>query len=135
MYCSKCGKLNDSDAKFCTGCGAPLAAKAYSGTVENKPSGSSTAYEKPKQEYKKPAGDPDKSSTLGIIALIMAFLVPIVGLILGLVDYNAKDGYNKNIAKWAMIASGVIIVLRIILSIALSTFYSRLIMEFMRYIM
>lgn len=128
MYCSRCGKSNDADAKFCTSCGGPLvqktaqeSQKTYTGKVESKPYGATRSGAAPsgtyKQENKRPAGDPEKSSVLGIIALICAFLFPIVGLVLGLIDYNTNDGYSKKIAKWAMIAAGVILVLRIVLSI------------------
>lgn len=130
MYCSKCGKLNKAGAKFCTYCGSPLVQKTaqvsqtqktYTGNVENKPCGA--AKEAPKQENKKPAGNPNKSSALGIMALVFAFLLPINGMILGYFDYRTKDGYSKKLAKWAMIVAGGMLILSRIISV-LDTFDS-----------
>ena len=47
-YCTTCGTLNDTDAKFCSGCGKPF---------ENAPDkpievySSQNTYEEPEEEY------------------------------------------------------------------------------------
>lgn len=139
MYCPNCGKQNVDDAKFCTGCGAALAPKTAAETQAQKSYFADQTKEPEAPKAKSAVDHSDKSSTLGIVALIMAFLIPIVGLILGIIDYNAKDGYNKQMAKWAMIAAGIVFVVRIIAQAILNAYFTNvftnLFMDFFRFYM
>ncbi len=62
-----------------------------------------------------PAEDPGK--TLGIVALVLAFFVQLLGLILGIVALNQskKAGYSNGPAKAAIILSIVFMVLGLII--------------------
>jgi Na+/H+-dicarboxylate symporter len=64
-----------------------------------------------------PAATPGK--TLGIVGLILAFFIPLVGLILGIVGLNQskKAGRKNGIALAAIIVSSVFIVIGIIVAI------------------
>jgi len=35
MYCTKCGRMNENDARFCSGCGLPLTPAAPAGAQKN----------------------------------------------------------------------------------------------------
>lgn len=86
MFCAKCGKEMDDNAKFCPSCGAGTSGE----TVSEQPA-------QPAQQvpYSQPAAavtaEPGQSSGVGIGALICGIIglvlcwVPIVGLILSIV--------------------------------------------------
>ncbi|HWI32202.1 MAG TPA: DUF4190 domain-containing protein [Microbacterium sp.] len=61
--------------------------------------------------------------TLGIVALILAFFVQLVALILGIIALvqSKKAGYKNTPAVWAIIVSSVLMVVGIIIAIALIT--------------
>ena len=69
MFCQKCGKEINDEAVVCIGCGCPVnsaqTATTANPSVQNKPI-------------------PESNSTANC-ALLFAFLMPIVGLIMGIV--------------------------------------------------
>ena len=67
MYCSKCGKEIHDQAVVCTGCGCAVKQNEDKMSVENS--------NKQKRE----------SSSTANCALLFAFLIPIVGFIMGIV--------------------------------------------------
>ena len=67
MFCQKCGKEINDEAVVCVGCGCPVQ-NAKNTPVENSPS-----------------NPPRESNSTANCALIFAFLLPIVGLIVGIV--------------------------------------------------
>ena len=77
MFCTKCGKTNTNNNKFCTQCGSKL--------VSEKPA------HKPEQQVEKPGSK--KSSTGLIIALVIIFVV-LIGV--GVAVYFGY-GFFKNI--------------------------------------
>lgn len=64
-----------------------------------------------------PAATPGK--TLGIVGLILAFFIPLVGLILGIVGLNQskKAGRKNGVALAAVIVSSIFLVIGIIVAI------------------
>lgn len=72
-----------------------------------------------------PAGSPttgeDPGRILGIVALVLAFLFSIAGLITGIIarKRSKEAGYSNGFAKWAIILSIVFMVLGAILAIVL----------------
>ena len=73
MYCQKCGKQLDNEAVVCIGCGCPV-----KNTVAN-----------------------GESSGLAVTATIFAILIPIIGIILGIVGcctYKTPKFKSESIA-------------------------------------
>ena len=85
MYCKNCGTELRDDAKFCENCGTHI---DENGVREQ-----------------------ETTSTLGIAAFILTFVIPPVGLVLGIVDLSHHDGYKKGLAKAAVIINIAFIVL------------------------
>lgn len=74
MFCGKCGKEINNEAVVCPHCGCAVAGKAV---VKNR------------------SGE---TSTLSMLAVVFAFLAPIVGLILGIIgmsSYKNEDFRKK----------------------------------------
>ena len=72
----------------------------------------------PYQQSSAPAGDyPGK--TLGIVGLILAIIVPLVGLIISIVAANQskKAGFSNGLAKAGIIVGAILVALGIIVSI------------------
>ena len=84
-YCSKCGKELLDEAVICMGCGCQV-------------SGAPVAY--------KQAGEKVESSALATSAIVLAFLMPLIGLILGIVGMSKyNDPQLKSKAKGAIFLS------------------------------
>lgn len=84
MFCQKCGKEINDEAVICVGCGCPV--KSNTNSVTTEPS-----VAKPERE----------SSSTASTALIFAFLMPIVGLIMGIVGavkYKTTEYKHKCIS-------------------------------------
>jgi hypothetical protein len=83
MFCAKCGKEMDDNAKFCPSCGADT-----SGETMSKQPAQQVPYSEPAATFEQPS---EPSSGIGIGALICGIIglvlcwVPIVGLILSIV--------------------------------------------------
>ncbi len=69
-YCSKCGKEIMDEAVICVHCGCQVS----EGTTQNN-----------RQQTVNPVVEPGESNGLAIGAIVCAFLIPILGLILGIV--------------------------------------------------
>jgi hypothetical protein len=70
------------------------------------------------QQPSAPAGDyPGK--TLGIVGLILAIIIPLVGLIISIIasSQSKKAGYSNGIAKAGIIVGSILLALGIIVSI------------------
>lgn len=105
-YCIFCGEKIEEDSEFCPNCGA----KQERITVTN-------------EEIN--ASNNNDASNLSIIALIFAFVFPIVGLILGIIGMSkAKNmsgkGYGLSLA--AVIIAGLDIVMTIVVLIIVIVF-------------
>lgn len=66
------------------------------------------------------AGDPGR--TLSIVGLILAFVIPLVGLILSIVAMNQskRAGYRNALARWGIIVAIIVMVLSLIIGIIVS---------------
>ena len=99
-YCSKCGKELFDEAVICTGCGCAVA----NAPVQN-------VYAQP-QVPQQPQIAQQETSSLATAAIVFAIIMPIVGLILGIigtVKYKNPDWKGKStgaiilsIAMWAI---------------------------------
>ena len=119
-YCSQCGKELVQGAKFCQNCGAPVESAAVAGTgaagygsaSANPSSGSSAGnYQQQNTQPNYNYVEQDIPST-GLN--VLAFFLPLVGLILYLVYVDSTPRRAKAIGKFALIGFGVGVALGII---------------------
>ena len=122
-YCSQCGKELVQGAKFCQSCGTPVESAAVAGTgaagygsaSANPSSGSSAGnYQQQNAQPNYNYVEQDIPST-GLN--VLAFFLPLVGLILYVVNVDSKPVMAKAIGKWALIGFIVGIVGSVLLSI------------------
>jgi hypothetical protein len=73
----------------------------------------------PPAPYGAPSQAPVPGKTMGIVALILAFFVQLVALILGIIALvqSKRAGYKNTPAVWAIIVSSVLMVVGIIFAI------------------
>ena len=123
MFCSKCGKqLNDDDA-FCSGCGQPtgintgqapsqsqsISTSSYMNQTSSDNSYTDQTSSIPPYNQQEPVTKED--NTLAIIAIVISFFLPAVGIILALVGHtNYKTKKNKNLCKIAIVINLIIII-------------------------
>lgn len=102
MFCQKCGKEINDEAVVCVGCGCPV--KPLQSATTTTPS------------YPKPIPESSGNATS---AIVFAFLMPIVGLILGIIGAcKYKNPILQNKCKGAIFISiGMWIVYAVILAI------------------
>ena len=104
MFCSKCGKEISDDAVICPNCGVPT--NNYNG-VSTKP--------------KSNTDDAGNVNTMSIIALVMSFIIPLVGCILGMIYVRkaiaVDDEPSKKKCMVAMCIGGLLFALSIIIPI------------------
>lgn len=105
MFCQKCGAK--VDGKFCSSCGQEF-------TNQANPGSAPLVFTQTRDVMVTAPGAP--TSTMAIVALICAFFLPLVGLILGFVARNeinnsrgSKSG--ENLANLAIILGGLFTVL------------------------
>ena len=119
-YCSQCGKELVQGAKFCQSCGTPVESAAVAGTgaagygsaSANPSSGSSAGnYQQQNAQPNYNYVEQDIPST-GLN--VLAFFLPLVGLILYLVYVDSTPRRAKAIGKFALIGFGVGVALGII---------------------
>lgn len=119
-YCSQCGKELVQGAKFCQSCGAPVESAAAAGTgaagygsaSANPSSGSSAGnYQQQNAQPNYNYVEQDIPST-GLN--VLAFFLPLVGLILYLVYVDSTPRRAKDIGKFALIGFGVGVALGVI---------------------
>lgn len=106
MYCQKCGKEINDEAVICVGCGCPV--KSKEADVQNNVN---VKQDKPIKE----------SSSMASTALLFAFLIPIAGLIMGIIGtarYKTTEYKHRCIS--AIVVSVVMwIVYFVILTLAM----------------
>ena len=134
-YCSQCGKELVQGAKFCQNCGAPVESAAAAGTgaagdgsaSANTSSGDSSSasyagyYERQNaqsQNAQRQNAQPNYNYVEQDIPStglnVLAFFLPLVGLILYLVYIDSTPKRAKAIGKFALIGFGVGVALGII---------------------
>lgn len=108
MYCNNCGKHISDDDAFCPSCGARVA-PSQSVTVirDNKPVQPATVTYETAPAAKQTTVD--KSNMLAVIGFIMAFFVPIAGLVCSVIGYkNSKAGADhKGLAVAGIVISSL----------------------------
>jgi uncharacterized membrane protein YvbJ len=87
-YCAKCGKELFDEAVICPGCGCPTGPMPAPRVTQNTP----------------PKAQPDRTG----LALLFAFLIPIVGLIMGIIGLNNTtdpklQGKYKAAIGWSIV--------------------------------
>ena len=134
-YCSQCGKELVQGAKFCQNCGAPVESAAAAGTgaagdgsaSANTSSGDSSSasyagyYERQNaqsQNAQRQNAQPNynyvEQDIPSTVLNVLAFFLPLVGLILYLVYVDSTPRRAKAIGKFALIGFGVGVALGII---------------------
>ena len=121
-YCSHCGAEAKDDAKFCEYCGNQFAV-VNNNVNENTNTNTQSSNVNDNNVYYNgtnvngtPSYTQPESTGLGICAIIFAFLIAIIGLILGLVCISTKkDKANRTLGYIAVIISIVEMILSIIL--------------------
>lgn len=129
VKCKKCKKEISSTAKFCTHCGEPYQ-KQYCVECGHAMSLNETACSKcgyvvnEQNFYNKPIQEPSKGEKydLSIVALICSFIVPIVGLVIGLITLNANKGQKNEARTFSMIAV-IVSAVELLLVIAILVIY------------
>ena len=99
-YCTHCGKELEDDAKYCMGCGC-----ACEAITNNKP---------------KPINEADDHEAW---PQVLAFFLPVVGLILFLVWQEERPIKAKRVGKWALIGFIVGVILAIALFICIFLYF------------
>ena len=102
MFCKNCGKEINDEAVICVGCGC---------SVKNESTPTTT------QDYQYPI----ESTTIANCALIFAFLVPIVGVILsiiGLTKYRTPEFRSRCVTS--LIVSTIVWVVSFFIYISIS---------------
>lgn len=75
----------------------------------------------PQQQYSAPVAE-DPGRTMGIIGLVLAFLAPLIGLIVSIIARGKSKaaGFKNGLATGGIIVSIVMMVLGIIISLAVA---------------
>ena len=129
-YCSQCGKELVQGAKFCQNCGAPVESAAAAGTgaagygsaSANPSSGSYAGYYERQNAQSQNAQRQNAQPNYNYVEQdipstglnVLAFFLPLVGLILYLVYVDSTPRRAKAIGKFALIGFGVGVALGII---------------------
>lgn len=96
MFCPKCGTENPDEAKFCGSCGATMAVKKTEVTSSIKDTQAATQI---------------VSQEMKVIMIIASIIIPLVGVIMGLI-YMADPSPAKKAAgkTWLIIGIGASLV-------------------------
>ena len=127
MYCIKCGKQIKDDSKFCEFCGANISAKTSlmsriahehltsSTSVDEKINIANTPIAESATNTTTPAKK--KGNICAIVGLISAFLIPLLGWILGGIGLSKskKTGSGKGVAIAAIIVATIMFVVNLVI--------------------
>ena len=95
MYCKNCGNEINPNAVVCIHCGCAV-------------------------EQQKPATEAQKTNVLGIIGFVLAFIVPLAGLICSSIGYKRADRYYNGNCKGLALAGTIISAISLAVSVALA---------------
>lgn len=104
MFCPKCGAENPDEAKFCGSCGATMAVKKEEFASSFKDTQTTTQV---------------VSQEMKIIMIIASIIIPLVGIIMGLI-YMADPNPSKKAAgkTWLIVGIGASLVYCLIFAAA-----------------
>ena len=131
MYCYKCGKQVDDDARFCIYCGCELnpadnadpAAGAQYGQVNNQygyqyqPNDPYAQNQNGSQQWTPPQAQTDPTDKNSPGFSVLCFFFPIVGLILWLIWREKSPLKARSCAKGAVIGVVISIILSIVMRV------------------
>lgn len=129
MFCPNCGHSHDDNDKFCAYCGTKFdepAQKKEDGRVfeEVEPNANHTfnqAPPQPNQQYIYVNNQQSEKNGMAITGFVLSFIVPILGLIFGIIGLNRANALpNKNgrgMAIAAIIIASVSMVLDVIVEL------------------
>jgi preprotein translocase subunit SecG len=113
MYCGNCGNKVEDGTKFCPFCGSKLTSAGSSGNVDFE----TTHYS---ESTRQNASD-GSQKTLAIVGIILAFLFPLIGLIVSIVARSnarqAGDQSSAHLAKIGIILGAVMIGISLVVPI------------------
>lgn len=105
MKCSKCGAENPDEARFCGKCGEGLAAE---------PQARPEPPEGPPLKQAAPGADvglPPVAGGVNLLVILGTIIVPMVGIILGVIYLNDADPRKKSAGKlWLALGVGMMVV-------------------------
>lgn len=120
-YCTNCGKQLREDEVFCSECGNAVNAAPQQPIYGQQPYSPQQApqFQQPVQVQQPPYSQvEEEKKTLATCALVFAFIMPIVGLILGII--GTVKYKSEKLKKQCIIAIPVSIVVWIINALVLS---------------
>jgi len=99
MKCPACNNDNPEDAKFCGHCGKPMPE-----AVKPAPD------PEPRPPSPIPPNEPVVSSGLNIGVIVGSLLIPLLGIIVGII-FMSDDNAEKKLAgrRWLMVGGGVFV--------------------------
>lgn len=100
MFCSKCGAENPDNAKFCGSCGAVIA------VAETSPKGAPAKPHPGADEAK-----PSVSLALKIGISLASLIVPLIGIIMGILYLRDAEDSEKRSAGKLWLTIGIIMML------------------------
>ena len=113
MYCGNCGNKVEDGTKFCPFCGSKLTSAGSSGNEDFE----TTHYS---ESTRQNASD-GSQKTLAIVGIILAFLFPLIGLIVSIVARSnarqAGDQSSAHLAKIGIILGAVMIGISLVVPI------------------
>ena len=118
MYCQHCGKIVADGSKFCNGCGAPINAggqnqqnqyqqnqyqqNQYQQNQYQQNYGQSPYGNQYGNDYSYPSYGSDPDDTPDMMLNILAFFIPLAGIIVYFLQKNDSPVRAKAALKWAL---------------------------------
>jgi len=125
-YCTKCGYENEDRDNFCRNCGNPINENNKSDeSILNGSNPNNNMYYQ-NNYYQQPP-----TNGMAIAGIILAFFVPILGLIFGIIGLNKSNtpeyrGEGKGLAIAAIVISAISLIISLICSVYIIQLYSNL---------
>ena len=126
-FCPNCGESNEK--KFCRECGKEMSITDTSckscGYIANE----QAFYNRPTQQ----ASSKGEKYEIGLVALVCSFLVPIAGLVLGIMAMNANKGLKNDARTMGLIATIISTIQMVLVAIILVLYFFVFFMTFALY--
>ena len=114
MFCRRCGKEVLDDSKFCKYCGAKVSNEIKDESIQSTNASSSTMTSHDASTMLSPK---KKINGYAISGLIFAFIIPLLGWILGGIGLSKskKTGSGKSLSIAAIIVSCLIFIINLLI--------------------